>query len=57
MKGDDELLLLGDENSRYGDVLYADFVDSYRNLTYKSLTSLYWAASKCPRASFVMKVD
>ena len=49
--------VLQKESSRYGDVLCVDFVDSYRNLTYKSLTSLYWASTRCSKARFVMKVD
>ncbi|KAK7113724.1 beta-1,3-galactosyltransferase 1-like [Littorina saxatilis] len=54
---EEEEVVLKAESQRYGDVLYVDFVDSYRNLTYKSLTSLHWASTRCPDTKFVMKVD
>nr|KAG5713555.1 hypothetical protein BaRGS_024603 [Batillaria attramentaria] len=54
---DRERFVLEKENVTHGDVVYADFHDSYRNLTFKTLTSLYWASTRCPGAKFVMKVD
>ena len=31
------------ENDRFGDIVQADFLDTYHNLTYKTLSMLYWA--------------
>ncbi|KAH0562913.1 hypothetical protein KQX54_001421 [Cotesia glomerata] len=46
-----------DENSRYGDIIQEDFIDTYNNLTIKSMMMLKWAIAKCPRATFIMKTD
>ena len=45
------------ESELYGDIVQADFVDSYFNLTRKVLTGLRWASIFCPRAKFVLKAD
>jgi len=45
------------EHRRQGDVVQADFVDNYVNLTAKTVTALRWAARACPRVWFVMKCD
>ncbi|XP_077499689.1 beta-1,3-galactosyltransferase 5-like [Amblyomma americanum] len=45
------------EDSHYGDILQADFVDSYRKLTLKSITMVRWATAYCPNASLVLKID
>lgn len=52
-----ESSVLKHEHILWGDVVFADFVDSYRNLTLKSLTSLHWASTRCSGAKFVVKVD
>jgi len=38
------------ESGRYGDIVQGNFVDSYRNLTLKSLTDLDWVVDHCPAA-------
>jgi len=50
----DALLL---EADTYGDILQEDFVDSYRNLTYKGIMGLKWVASHCQHAKFLLKSD
>ncbi|XP_077499290.1 beta-1,3-galactosyltransferase 5-like [Amblyomma americanum] len=45
------------EDTQYGDILQADFVDSYRNLTLKSITMVRWASLYCPNASLLLKID
>jgi hypothetical protein len=45
------------EAREYGDIIQQDFVDSYRNLTLKSLGVLRWASLHCPRAAHLLKVD
>jgi len=45
------------EHRRQGDVVQADFVDSYVNLTAKTVVALRWATRACPRVRYVMKSD
>ncbi|KAI8497230.1 hypothetical protein Bbelb_251790 [Branchiostoma belcheri] len=45
------------ENMVYKDIIQEDFVDSYRNLTLKTVMCLKWASEFCPGAKFVMKAD
>lgn len=45
------------EGERYGDLVQEDYVDSYKNLTYKALSGLEWVSSYCPNAKFVLKTD
>ena len=45
------------ENERFRDIIKEDFVDSYSNLTYKTIMGFKWAATKCGKAKFVMKTD
>jgi len=46
-----------DESRRYNDVVQADFVDSYRNLSLKMAAVLQWSTEHCAGARHVMKVD
>lgn len=45
------------ESHLYRDILQQDFLDSYKNLTIKTLMGMNWVALHCPRASYVMKTD
>ncbi|XP_043220333.1 beta-1,3-galactosyltransferase 1-like [Amphibalanus amphitrite] len=45
------------EQSLYGDIIQANFVDHYNNLTLKTLASLEWFDVHCGAAKFVLKVD
>lgn len=49
--------ILQSERYAHGDIVKADFVDSYRNLTRKVMTGIRWATIHCPGARFFMKVD
>ncbi|XP_071548968.1 beta-1,3-galactosyltransferase 1-like [Panulirus ornatus] len=41
----------------HDDIIQSNFIDSYKNLTYKTLSWLTWVASRCPDVPFVAKVD
>ncbi|CAG2239567.1 B3GALT1 [Mytilus edulis] len=45
------------ESEKYMDIVQGNFVDSYRNLTYKLVFSLFWVNNFCSNAKFVVKVD
>ncbi|CAK9302760.1 unnamed protein product [Gordionus sp. m RMFG-2023] len=45
------------ENSIYGDIIQGNFIDAYRNLTYKNLMGKRWAAERCPQALYILKAD
>jgi hypothetical protein len=49
--------LLESENAKYSDLVQGEFVDHYRNLTYKNLMGLKWVGQYCPSVSFVLKSD
>ena len=45
------------ESEQYKDIAMQDFVDSYENLTLKTLMGLEWYIDYCPQASTFMKTD
>ncbi|BFZ02780.1 hypothetical protein BsWGS_05819 [Bradybaena similaris] len=45
------------ESNIVGDIVMADFEDTYRNLTRKVLSGLSWVRQYCPQAQFVLKAD
>ncbi|XP_069738503.1 beta-1,3-galactosyltransferase 2-like [Phaenicophaeus curvirostris] len=49
--------VLEEENERHGDLLQQDFVDTYNNLTLKTLMGFEWVAKYCPGAAYVVKAD
>ena len=49
--------IVSEESRIYGDIVYADFVDSYFNLTYKSIMGLRWVAEFCRDSKYVLKAD
>ncbi|ALC38722.1 CG8668 [Drosophila busckii] len=48
---------LTDENYMYGDLIRGNFIDSYNNLTLKTMSSLEWADQYCQRAKYILKTD
>lgn len=46
-----------EEASIYGDILQEDYIDSYRNLSFKSVSLLKWVNSFCPNTKYILKVD
>lgn len=45
------------ESYMYSDIIRGRFIDSYNNLTLKTISSLEWVDTYCSRASFVLKTD
>lgn len=41
----------------YGDIIIANFKDTYRNLTLKALYMVEWTSRYCSNARFFMKTD
>ncbi|XP_044132864.1 beta-1,3-galactosyltransferase 2-like [Bufo gargarizans] len=61
------LFLLGRSNSNiekviqesdlFHDIIMQDFMDSYYNLTIKTLMGMEWVSRLCPNVKYVMKID
>ncbi|XP_063302437.1 beta-1,3-galactosyltransferase 2-like [Pelobates fuscus] len=49
--------LLKDESDFYRDIIQQDFLDTYYNLTLKTLMGVEWVAKFCSIASYVVKID
>ncbi|XP_062561685.1 beta-1,3-galactosyltransferase 5 [Armigeres subalbatus] len=45
------------EQDLFGDLIQGNFVEAYRNLTYKHIMSLKWFTEHCRKAKFVLKMD
>ncbi|XP_026803801.3 beta-1,3-galactosyltransferase 2 [Pangasianodon hypophthalmus] len=45
------------ESQQYHDVIQSNFIDSYKNLTTKTMVIMDWLATHCPQASYAMKID
>ena len=49
--------LLRRENEKYHDIIQGDFVESYRNLTYKAVFALSWMRKNCKQIKWIIKAD
>ncbi|XP_073507049.1 beta-1,3-galactosyltransferase 2-like [Phyllobates terribilis] len=49
--------VLKEENVTFGDIVQQDFLDTYYNLTLKTLMGMEWVIKFCSSASYVMKID
>ncbi|KAG9338120.1 hypothetical protein JZ751_027091 [Albula glossodonta] len=45
------------ERAEHHDLLQSNFLDSYCNLTIKTIMMLEWVASRCPNTPYGMKID
>ncbi|XP_073342559.1 beta-1,3-galactosyltransferase 1-like [Pagrus major] len=54
---DDTELLKEQESQRHHDILQSNFLDSYNNLTIKTMVMFEWLDSHCPNTSYAMKID
>lgn len=48
---------LEEESRQQADIIQVNFVDSYHNLTIKTMLMMRWLDTHCPTASYAMKVD
>ncbi|XP_015258669.1 PREDICTED: beta-1,3-galactosyltransferase 2-like [Cyprinodon variegatus] len=48
---------LEEESAQHADIIQMDFMDSYQNLTIKTLMMMGWLGAHCPGAPYAMKVD
>lgn len=46
-----------EESQKYGDVVQANFMDTYRNLTLKTTAAMKWISTYCSSAKFILKAD
>ncbi|XP_055935986.1 N-acetyllactosaminide beta-1,3-N-acetylglucosaminyltransferase 3-like [Argiope bruennichi] len=52
-----EETLIMHESEANGDIIQADFQDTFRNLTTKSVLMLKWVSKHCPHAQYFLKAD
>jgi len=45
------------EMKTHGDIVQENFIDSYKNLTLKTLMGLRWSSTYCSNAKFILKID
>ncbi|KAM9850227.1 beta-1,3-galactosyltransferase 1-like isoform 3-T3 [Aulostomus maculatus] len=45
------------ESQEHRDILQSDFLDSYNNLTIKTMLMFEWLSAHCPQTSYAMKID
>lgn len=48
---------LNSESQQHHDLIQSNFKDSYKNLTIKTMVIMDWLATRCPQASYAMKID
>nr|XP_057926835.1 beta-1,3-galactosyltransferase 1-like [Doryrhamphus excisus] len=49
--------MLGQESGTHADLIQMDFMDTYENLTIKTMMIMNWLATFCPDVVYAMKVD
>ncbi|XP_041452234.1 beta-1,3-galactosyltransferase 5-like [Drosophila obscura] len=48
---------INQENYIYGDMIRGNFIDSYFNLTLKTISMLEWTDTHCPWVKYILKTD
>ena len=46
-----------EEDNQYQDIIQGNFIDSYYNLTYKTIMALKYVTYHCPHVDFFLKID
>uniref|UniRef100_A0AAZ1XW58 Hexosyltransferase n=1 Tax=Oreochromis aureus TaxID=47969 RepID=A0AAZ1XW58_OREAU len=54
---EDDVEKLKQENLQHHDLIQSDFIDSYLNLTIKTMVIMDWLTTHCPAAAYAMKID
>ncbi|XP_011149907.1 beta-1,3-galactosyltransferase 5 [Harpegnathos saltator] len=49
--------ILRKEQNMYNDIIRGRFLDSYSNLTLKTISTLEWVGSYCPKVKYLLKTD
>ncbi|XP_043940730.1 beta-1,3-galactosyltransferase 2-like [Protopterus annectens] len=49
--------MLEDESKLFHDIIQQNFMDTYINLTIKTMMGLQWVSTFCPNVSYIMKID
>ena len=52
-----ELVRILQENEKHRDLVMADYIDAYRNMTYKAISAFKWFAVYCPNVKYLIKAD
>ncbi|KAG6939247.1 beta-1,3-N-acetylgalactosaminyltransferase 1 (globoside blood group) [Chelydra serpentina] len=50
-------LSIEDESFLYGDIIRQDFMDTYNNLTLKTIMAFRWVSEFCSNTKYIMKTD
>ncbi|XP_055296583.1 beta-1,3-galactosyltransferase 5-like [Sitodiplosis mosellana] len=45
------------EDAEYNDIIQGNFMDSYRNMTFKHIMALKWFSENCPHVKYLLKLD
>lgn len=56
-KAEETHKMLTEENLKHHDLIQSNFLDTYLNLTIKTMVIMDWLATHCPTAVYAMKVD
>ncbi len=48
---------LQEESEVYRDIMQEDYIDNYKNLTFKAIGSLRWILDNCHNTTFILKAD
>lgn len=48
---------IANESKHFQDIVQGNFIDSYRNLTYKHIMAYHWINTNCRHVDFIMKID
>lgn len=48
---------LRQENDMFQDIIQGNFIDAYRNMTYKHIMALKWFTYNCPKLKYLVKTD
>ncbi|XP_076033654.1 beta-1,3-galactosyltransferase 5-like [Oratosquilla oratoria] len=52
-----EQRVIDQESEKYHDIIQTDFVDTYKNLSYKGISALQWLGDNCMNPRWVLKSD